>query len=256
MSQYGEPPDEPGPDQEPSGAAGAPPPDPEPADPPPADQGGEKPWSPYPENWETFATAPQPAATYGKDLAPPEAQPGTPPPNPYGDPAAGSAPDFAFGGFASWLSRVGAYLIDSFAGSIAGFPLWVGYLLLITGATTTTDPNGVEHVHLHQVGASLALILIGSLSSLAFSIWNLYVRQGRTGASVGKSVLGLRLVNEDLQPIGAVRAFVRNLLHVVDSLPCGFGYLWPIWDSRKQTFADKLMGTVVIYANKPQPRAF
>jgi uncharacterized RDD family membrane protein YckC len=237
MSQDGNPPDQPdpGPDEAPPGA------------------GDERPWSPYPQDWDTFATQPQPAATYGAHMAPPGGQP---PPNPYGDPAAGSVPAFAFGGFAPWVARVGAYLIDSFAGSIAGFPMWIGYLLLITGATTTTDPHGVDHVHLHQVGVSVALVLIGSLTSLAFSIWNLYLRQGRTGASVGKSVLGLRLVNEDLQPIGAWRAFLRNLLHVVDSLPCGFGYLWPIWDSRKQTFADKIMGTVVVYANKPQPRAF
>jgi hypothetical protein len=30
------------------------------------------------------------------------------------------------------------------------------------------------------------------------------------------------------------------------------GFLWPIWDSRKQTFADKIMGTFVIQATTPQ----
>jgi uncharacterized RDD family membrane protein YckC len=26
------------------------------------------------------------------------------------------------------------------------------------------------------------------------------------------------------------------------------GYLWPLWDPRKQTFADKIVGSVVVRA--------
>jgi uncharacterized RDD family membrane protein YckC len=236
MSQDGDPPDAPEPDA--------------------TSSGGERPWSPYPDNWDTLTTQPQPASSFGRHSAGAEAQPVTPPPNPYGGTAAATEPAFGFGGFASWLSRVGAYLIDYTLGSIAGFPLWIGYLMQFSSATTTTDSTGVEHFHLHRSSASLALILIGSLTSLAFFIWNVYIRQGRTGASLGKSVLGLRLVNKDLQPIGAGWAFVRNLLHIVDALPCCLGYLWPIWDSQRQTFADKIMDTLVIHATKRQPRVF
>ena len=38
-----------------------------------------------------------------------------------------------------------------------------------------------------------------------------------------------------------------------DSIPGYLGYLWPIWDSRKQTFADKIMSTFVVQATTPQP---
>lgn len=231
-----------------------PPPDPEPGGPP--DESGDRPWSPYPDNWDTFTSQPQPARHYGAPSAYGDAQPGSvPPPHPYGA-APAAAPAFAFGGFASWLSRVGAYLVDSFFGAIAGLPAWVGEVMLFSNATTTTDANGVHHLHTHQTGTTLALILIGSLTSLAFFVWNVCLRQGRTGASLGKSVLGLRLVDKDLQPIGGGLSFLRNLLHVVDALPCCFGYLWPIWDSQRQTFADKIMGTVVINASRVQPRAF
>ncbi len=41
-------------------------------------------------------------------------------------------------------------------------------------------------------------------------------------------------------------SFVRAILHILDALPCLIGYLWPLWDSKRQTFADKIMGTVVI----------
>ena len=57
-------------------------------------------------------------------------------------------------------------------------------------------------------------------------------------------------------PIGAGLAFVRYLLNIVNALPCYLGYLWPLWDSHRQTFADKIMSTYVIKAETPQPRAY
>ena len=41
-------------------------------------------------------------------------------------------------------------------------------------------------------------------------------------------------------------AFVRDLAHIVDSVICYIGYLFPLWDARRQTFADKIMSTVVL----------
>jgi hypothetical protein len=47
-------------------------------------------------------------------------------------------------------------------------------------------------------------------------------------------------------------SFVRQLAHIVDGLVCNLGYLWPIWDPKKQTFADKIMGTLVIVQPQEQ----
>ena len=51
-----------------------------------------------------------------------------------------------------------------------------------------------------------------------------------------------------MQPIGGGWAFLRYLLQHRRRDPCYIGYLWPIWDSHKQTFADKIMSTYVIHA--------
>jgi uncharacterized RDD family membrane protein YckC len=54
---------------------------------------------------------------------------------------------------------------------------------------------------------------------------------------------------QDGQPVGGGIAFVRDLCHILDGLPCillPIGFLWPIWDSRRQTFADKIVNTVVV----------
>ncbi len=260
MSHYGSPPDpnqpdpnQPDPNQpDPYGDQGnpygTPPPPSNPyggthAAPPPPTPSGQQP-GPYGEPTPYGETNPYGGATAS-----------VPPPNPYdGRPTTG--PAFVFGGYASWTSRVVAYLIDGFLGGLAAFPVWIGYGLLIANTTTTTDAQGVDHVHFHSAAGSTVLILIGVVTGLAFFIWNQCIRQGRTGATLGKSVLAIRTVHADMQPIGAGLAFVRYLLNIVNGIPCYLGYLWPIWDDKKQTFADKIMSTYVIKASEPQPQAY
>jgi hypothetical protein len=41
-------------------------------------------------------------------------------------------------------------------------------------------------------------------------------------------------------------AFVRDFAHLLDVLSLGLGYLWPLWDARRQTFADKVVRSVVV----------
>ena len=104
----------------------------------------------------------------------------------------------------------------------------------------------VQAVTAGETGGGILSLLL-SLVSLGLYVWNICIRQGNTGQSVGKQVLGLKLVREsDGQPIGPGMAFVRSLCHILDGLACYVGYLWPLWDAKRQTFADKIMSTLVI----------
>jgi len=38
----------------------------------------------------------------------------------------------------------------------------------------------------------------------------------------------------------------RDVIHVIDSLTFNIGFLWPLWDERRQTIADKMVRTVVV----------
>jgi uncharacterized RDD family membrane protein YckC len=85
------------------------------------------------------------------------------------------------------------------------------------------------------------------LAVLAIVIWNYGYRQGTTGCSVGKSVMKFRVVSEKTwQPIGFGPSIIRQLAHVLDAALCYIGYLLPLWDAKRQTFADKIMTTVCI----------
>ncbi|BDX30674.1 hypothetical protein TUM20985_12210 [Mycobacterium antarcticum] len=84
-------------------------------------------------------------------------------------------------------------------------------------------------------------------TSVAYAVWNFGLRQGRTGSSVGKELLRIRVVDVTTRaPVGFWRSVFRQLAHVLDVTSLGVGYLWPLWDRRNQTFADKLMSTVCV----------
>jgi uncharacterized RDD family membrane protein YckC len=91
------------------------------------------------------------------------------------------------------------------------------------------------------------LAAVGYLAAIGIAIWNIVFKQGQTGQTIGKGVLNIKLISEETsQPIGPLMAFVRQIVHIVDAIPCYVGYLWPLWDDKRQTFADKIIKTVVI----------
>ena len=124
--------------------------------------------------------------------------------------------------YANWGQRVGAYLID-----VA--PVVVVDLVLVR--------------------ISVALSVIGWLVGLGWTIYNRWYLGGTTGQSIGKLALSIRLVSEETgQPIGMLMAFARDICHIVDAIICYVGFLFPLWDAKRQTLADKILKTVVIHA--------
>jgi uncharacterized RDD family membrane protein YckC len=57
------------------------------------------------------------------------------------------------------------------------------------------------------------------------------------------------------RPIGFGPSIVRFFAHIIDGLACYIGFLWPLWDAKRQTFADKIMTTVCVpvEAQSPSP---
>jgi uncharacterized RDD family membrane protein YckC len=179
------------------------------------------------------------------------AQQGYGQPGPYsGDPQAGYGHQGGLA-YASWIQRVGATIVDGLV-LIPGYIIvFIGLAIVGASATTTTDPTTGQVTTTGANPVGFVVVGLGYLAMIAIAIWNQYVRQGQTGWSLGKQALGIRLLKEDTgQPMGGLLCFVRAIVHVVDSIPCLIGYLWPLWDAKKQTFADKIMGTVVVQQRK------
>ncbi|HEY0668366.1 MAG TPA: RDD family protein [Sphingobacteriaceae bacterium] len=65
-------------------------------------------------------------------------------------------------------------------------------------------------------------------------------------ATFGKSMLGLKVCDENGNRLSVNRAFVRNLAKLVSKLTAGVGYLSGFFDKRQQCLHDKIAKTLVI----------
>ena len=184
----------------------------------------------------------------------PQAYPPSYPPGPQQTYPAGAAPGYGVPGppvypYAPWIRRVGAYLVDFAPNLIAQIPFYIGYVLWLTEISAGTA-RGTETLPTAGLGWMVAGGLL-LLAAFGWQIYNRWVVAGRTGQSLGKRVLKLRLLAEGTgQPIGVLNAFLRDMLHILDAMAY-VGYLWPLWDVKRQTFSDKLMNTVVVTAEPP-----
>src|SRR5512146_1144077 len=95
----------------------------------------------------------------------------------------------------------------------------------------------------------LKLILgsAGVALSVAFSFGYYTYFHGRTGQTPGDAALGIRVVDIARgEVIGYGRAFGRTLVSIVSGLVLVLGYLWMLWDPRKQTWHDKAVGSLPV----------
>jgi uncharacterized RDD family membrane protein YckC len=145
--------------------------------------------------------------------------------------------------YASWARRVAAMLLDDIPALVAAAFFAVGYGLFIS-ALVQSNSGSVPTAGIVPMVISAILYL----GALGWTIYNRWIKAGRTGQSWGKRLTKIALVSElTSQPIGPLNAFLRDLVHILDGFAY-VGYLWPLWDEKKQTFADKLMKTIVIDA--------
>jgi uncharacterized RDD family membrane protein YckC len=137
--------------------------------------------------------------------------------------------------YASWGQRVGATLLDA----VPGFALViVGYTLAFIVGNISGILGGL-------------MFLATWLLSAAVAFYVAYL--DGEGQSPGKAIMGIRVIGEATQqPIGGGMGIARRFLHIVDYLPCFIGFLFPLWDPKRQTFADKILTTVVVPGPKEE----
>lgn len=187
----------------------------------------------------------------GGDYPPPGSYPPPgnypPPPGGYYPPApAGVLPKNAY---TPWFTRVVAYIIDAIPVAVlTGIGQGVQFATAENDCVSDSSDSGFSAVCTSQpTGLGLTVGLLFALAAAAFAVWNYGYRQGTTGSSIGKSVMKFKVVGERTgQPIGFGRSILRQLAHIVDSLICYIGYLFPLWDAKRQTIADKIMSTVCL----------
>lgn len=172
----------------------------------------------------------------------------------YGQAPYGQGAGFSTAPFASWGARVGARIIDALLSMI---PLLIlgglGLFLAFKDSYEVPQPDGTSTLE-NINGAGVALAVASVVLSFLFNIWNVVIRQGRTGQSLGKQMLGIKVVSERTgQPAGGAtmlgRYLIEGLFGIIPFLPL-LDILWPLWDDKKQALHDKIVHTIVVRAPK------
>ena len=152
--------------------------------------------------------------------------------------------------YASWGARVGASLLDGLLTLPITILMVAGFFVLFAGAEVTEYSDGsIKEVDLNSGGvtAGVVLIVLSVVGGLAFTIWNVIVRQGRTGQTIGKKWVGITTIGERTgQPLGVSTSFLRYLLASILTSACFLNVLWPLWSDKKQCWHDMIINSVVI----------
>jgi len=187
-------------------------------------------------------TTPPPASPPPGNMAPPVASPpsraAAAAPPAYGAAPQGMQNSVNVGTPAEWGTRAIAWLID-----------WgIGVGIFVAGVILSLIGGAIAD------GLGVLLLVVTYVGVFAYWIWNVVVRQGSTGQSIGKEKQGIKLVGDDTgQPVGGGMAFVRYLVgSVISSVTCGIygllDYLWPLWDPEKKRLTDKIVKMSVVVA--------
>ena len=140
---------------------------------------------------------------------------------------------------ASWTRRVIAALLD---GAILSGATWA--VLGSDGSSPSLTPT-------FSAGAAAGIAWFTSPWLVGLLVAMLAL-QGWTGATPGKRVAGVAIVRaSDGLPVGVLASGLRVVAHLLDAIFL-IGYLRPLWNDRKQTFADSIVGTLAVQTREPR----
>jgi uncharacterized RDD family membrane protein YckC len=144
------------------------------------------------------------------------------------------------------LSRLLASLLDGFIIVAVNFLISMVIQLPIALLANSTPAN--------QSQAALPALGIASLLSSLLSLivnYGYYIYFiGSRGQTLGKMALKIKVVKVDSNEKPSYGdAFLREAIgKIASAVVLGLGFLWMLWDERKQTWHDKIAKTIVVKA--------
>jgi uncharacterized RDD family membrane protein YckC len=134
---------------------------------------------------------------------------------------------------ADFGQRLGAFLFDLL--------LFVIVLMVATFVLSSFSKKSIV-----SSNAMLAAFYVAAFGLFALNFVLLAARGGQT---VGKRLVGIRIVRASGEPVGFVGVLLRHCVGYSLSALFGFlGFLWVIWDSKHQGWHDKIARTIVVLA--------
>ncbi len=144
--------------------------------------------------------------------------------------------------YATFLQRFGATLIDLVLLGVFVFLMTVipSIIFVLLSALVFKSDQASSIFGLVQIALQLLTYILCIIYPIYFT--------GKTGQTLGKKALHIKVVQLSTgEHPSFVQAFVREIIgKIISQLIFGLGYLWPLWDEKKQAIHDKIAGTIVV----------
>jgi Mce-associated membrane protein len=131
---------------------------------------------------------------------------------------------------APWHIRAAAFAIDVLPG--------VAVVATMALVWLAVPPRGMWW------WVSLSILIGAALLTMA----NRVVFPVVFGWSLGRALFGTEVVEPNGSSVAVGRLMAREFAHLLDTFSVFVGWLWPLWDPRRRTFADLLLRTEVQWA--------
>ncbi|HET6444409.1 MAG TPA: RDD family protein [candidate division Zixibacteria bacterium] len=154
------------------------------------------------------------------------------------------------GYYAGFTSRMLALALD--VGLIMLFVVMTGWLFQTIGQILGDSPM-IKSLALTEEMFSLVGAILSSLNAITIIVGYAFVFWILTGQTPGMMLMGIRVVSIDGKHLSFWRS-VRRLIGYIISIAFLFlGFIWVLFDDRRQGWHDKLAGTYVVYSWDAHP---
>jgi uncharacterized RDD family membrane protein YckC len=156
-----------------------------------------------------------------------------------------------YGAAAGFVSRFLALLIDiALLGAVllvVGV-IWFGLLRLVSFGWLSAIAPQLQALTMFAlrivIPITTAIAVVAGYFLFFFTV---------TGQTVGKPVLGLRVVSTSGDHVKLRQAFVRLVGYAISAIPIYLGFLAMLFDGQRRTWHDRMARTAVVYAWDAQP---
>lgn len=155
--------------------------------------------------------------------------------------------------------RVGAFILDDFIALVPGL------IVFMMIAEHSQTPEGYLGISMNMTIGGSSVVWLNDVWTLTGGVANLFnavvllyllgylvVLPGLTGWTLGKRLVGVRVVGRDGLPPGVPRSFLRQLLWIVDDFPYLIpgltGFIVAMTSKTNQRVGDMVASTWVIRA--------
>jgi uncharacterized RDD family membrane protein YckC/ribosomal protein S27AE len=143
--------------------------------------------------------------------------------------------------YAGFWVRVGAMLIDQLIlGAACGIPVFLVFLIL---APSLSRSGASLEAALTTI--TIVFVLYSLLAMAATACYEAFF-VSRSGATLGKKALRLKVVMQDGGPVSLGRAFGRYFAKILSGIPLDLGFIMVGFDSEKRGLHDYICNTRVI----------